>query len=51
MLPFVKPFDGLLDTTGVIFSDDDESFDDDVEYFVAAISDSGMVVGLDESGR
>lgn len=37
--------------TGVIFSDDVESFDDEVEYFVVAIRDSGIVVGLDESGR
>jgi hypothetical protein len=36
----------------VIFSDEDESFDDDVElYFVVVINDNGIVVGLDESGR
>lgn len=46
-MPFVKPFD----TTGVIFSDDVESFDDEVEYLFVAISDNGIVVGLGESGR
>lgn len=50
-MPLVKPFDRPFGTTGVIFSDDVESFDDDVEYFVVVISDNGMVVGLDESGR
>lgn len=50
-MPLVKPFDDPFDTTGVIFSDDVESFDDDVEYFWAVISDNGIVVGLDESGR
>lgn len=48
-MPFVKPFDRPFDTTGVIFNDDVESFDDEVEYFVAVISDN--VVGLDDSGR
>lgn len=50
-MPLVKPFDSPFGVTGVIFSDEDESFDDDVEYFVVVISDNGMVVGLDESGR
>lgn len=50
VMPLVKPFGSPFDTTGVIFSDDDESFDE-VEYFVVEIRDSGMVVGLDDSGR
>lgn len=49
-MPLVKPFDKPFAKTGVIFSDDVESFDDEVEYFVV-ISDIGIVVGLDESGR
>lgn len=52
-MPLVKPFEKPFwcDTTGVIFNDDIESFDGDVEYFVVVISDNGIVVGLDDNGR